>query len=317
MPTSHRGDGMCPVVMACDERFAMPLATALRSLCDNNQRHWPLQVHVLTDDFSPEVRQRVEQSLPRGAAALHWQHVDVHRFENYPLPTGLTPISLARLGIPEMFREQGGRVLYLDADLLVLGDLAELCNIDMCGAPLAAVIDFLAELDFKAGRLEHRLGMPKVTSYFNSGVLLFDVDASIRHGLTARAMEYLAANTTSPYPDQDALNVACDRAWKKLSPLWNFQGHRNSPVRVDRLPPSERPHIVHFVWIHKPWIPRAGNVNAPLYNYYRGRTRFPRSLGDSVVATGEQIKHYWRGSFWRVRGVLGRLKHFCSGLVRG
>ena len=43
---------MPPIVLACDQNYAMPLATTLRSLVDSNRRHWPLDITVLSDGFT-------------------------------------------------------------------------------------------------------------------------------------------------------------------------------------------------------------------------------------------------------------------------
>ncbi len=306
--TATEGSRLCPIVMACDERFAMPLATALRSLYENNKRHWPIQVHILTDRFSQDMRQRVSDSLPGGAADLRWVEADVELFRTYPLPQQFTPISLARLSIPQLFSGTARRVLYLDADLLVLGDLEELCNMDMGNAPIAAVIDSCIDPDFKAGRIERWPGVPKVENYFNSGVLLFDIDVCIRHELTRQAMDYLSTHKTSPYPDQNALNVACDRAWKVLDSRWNFQGHYLIPTAVDKLPASQRPVIAHFITVNKPWTPGYRSVNARLYNHYRKRTRFRRSFSDIVIDVIESLR-----SRVRLRSRLRRVLYPAQG----
>ena len=48
-------DGMrCPIVLACDKRYAMPLATTLRSIVDTNRSGGPLEFHVLVDDVSKQ-----------------------------------------------------------------------------------------------------------------------------------------------------------------------------------------------------------------------------------------------------------------------
>ena len=58
----------CPLVLACDEAYAMPLATTLRSIADHNHTHAPLEVHVLTSGYSEPTRRKVVDSVPAGAA---------------------------------------------------------------------------------------------------------------------------------------------------------------------------------------------------------------------------------------------------------
>jgi lipopolysaccharide biosynthesis glycosyltransferase len=262
----------CPLVFACDERYAMPLATTLRSLCECNRPHWPLQISVLTNAFSPEMRRRVADSLPDGAGALQWIEVDVGAFKGCQLARHVSPMTFARLSIPRLFEAAASRVLYLDADLLVIDDLSALWSTDMGGAPVAAVTDLHIDACIQASPRESTAPVPEVNSYFNAGVLLLDIDACNRIGLTERAMDYLQHHPGSPYADQDALNVACGNRWKVLDPRWNFQQHRH--WRIDRLPPDQRPAIVHFITSAKPWQPSSGSINAMLYHDVRDRTQF-------------------------------------------
>src|SRR5216684_4206541 len=72
-----------PIVMACDESYAMQLAIALRSAADANRSGEPLNVYVLCDHFSSSMRQRVINSLPEGSAVIHWVPVDLSSFEGF------------------------------------------------------------------------------------------------------------------------------------------------------------------------------------------------------------------------------------------
>ena len=55
----------CPLVLACDEAYAMPLATTLRSIADHHRTHAPLEVHVLTGGYSEATRRKVVDSAGR------------------------------------------------------------------------------------------------------------------------------------------------------------------------------------------------------------------------------------------------------------
>jgi lipopolysaccharide biosynthesis glycosyltransferase len=294
---------MCPIVLASDENYAMPLATTLRSVCDSNETHWPLEIYILTDHFSATKRKQVESSLPVGSARVTWMDVDTESFRNYELPLGLTPISLARLDIPRLFEARAPRVLYLDSDLLVLGSLAELCGTDLGGAPIGAVVD----TELEAGRHPPPPGLPNVPSYFNSGVLLYDVAECVRQGITERALSYLRACPASPYPDQDALNVACADSWKALDVRFNFQAHLHH--RIDRMPVDQRPAIVHFVTSSKPWRPSSVSRNAALYDSFRDRTVFRRpallKLLDPMSVLYHRVSRRMKRILGGTRGVAG------------
>jgi lipopolysaccharide biosynthesis glycosyltransferase len=265
------------LVFVCDAAYAMPLATTLRSIAETNRCGWPLEFHVLSSGFLDETRKKVLDSLPPGSASVDWISTDAAQYEGFSTLAHVSRITFARLRIPHVF-SAASRILYLDTDLLVLDDLTSLWRTDLGGAVVGAVLD---GLDSRLKSAEPGLDdVPRVRDYFNAGVLLIDLDLWRRERVSERAMDYLSRFPKTPYSDQDALNVVCDGRWKALDSRWNFQGH--TKTRIADLPAEERPAIVHFVAVRKPWNPRKLNVNAPFYDAFRSRTRFARSLREQV-----------------------------------
>jgi len=291
-PGSRAGVG--PVVFACDANYAMPLATVIRSLVENNRKAWPLDVHVFWE--GPEaICRRVEESLPPGAASIRWIPVDLDAFQGLATPPGVSRMTYARLLIPSVFAESVERVLYLDVDMLVLGELAPLFGADLRGAVAGAVPD--VALARVRGTGEFTIGaaandnpamagllrfwrqalprVPQVADYFNAGMLLIDLPRWREAHVSEAALAFLQQNPTSPFSDQDALNVACDGKWVRVAPRWNHQDHLLE--RIAELDEARRPGIVHFATSDKPWKASAASDNAALWDDYRGRTRFART----------------------------------------
>jgi len=288
----------CPIVLACDEGYAMPLATTLRSVAEHNRALWPLDITVLHDGFGADARDKVLQSLPPGSAVIRWVALDMSGFDGFGLLGHVSRMTYARLQIPALFADTGGKVLYMDTDILVLDDLSALMRTNLDGAAIGAVHDFHVDANLKQGLTSRTVGVPRVREYFNAGILLFDIDACRRRRVTERAIGYLKAHAATPYADQDALNVACDGDWMPLSGRWNFQDHHMTAIA--RLADMQRPAIVHFITSSKPWKPRSGSVNAGFYDSFRARTRFARS-------PLQQLGDWCESSTWRVRRRLARL----------
>jgi lipopolysaccharide biosynthesis glycosyltransferase len=280
------------LVMACDEAYAMPLATALRSIADANRSGWPLQIHVLSHDFAENIQRKVVESLPKDSVAIRWVAVDLSPFEKFAIDRHVSRMTYARLLIPHVLPDSVSRALYLDADLLVLDDLGPLWETDLEQAVVGAVLDDLDQR-IKAGAAGLE-GVPRVRDYFNAGVLLIDLDRWREERISENALEYLVKNPRALFWDQDALNVVCDGRWKKLDSRWNFQdlagrlgGHeiRLSDMALDRLP-----RIIHFVSNLKPWHASVLSVNASFYDAYRSRTCFARTIPDKLV---DALKGIW------------------------
>ena len=111
-----------PIVLACDEKYAMPLATALRSIVDANCRNWPLEFHVLSEGFSAATREKVLLSLPERSASVRWVSVDLSPFKAFETISYISKMTYARFLISYILPTTVSRVLYLDVDILVMGD---------------------------------------------------------------------------------------------------------------------------------------------------------------------------------------------------
>jgi lipopolysaccharide biosynthesis glycosyltransferase len=280
---------ICPVVVAGDEGYAMPLATTLRSIVEANQWAWPLGFHVLSTGFAAATKARIERSLPCKSASIRWVSVDLAGCDGFSTNRHISRMTYARLFIHDVLPEGTSKVLYVDADLLVLDDLKPLWETDLGGAVLAAVLD---EMDLGVKSSDPRFaGVPRVRDYFNAGVMLIDLARWRQERVSARALQYLVSKPRSPFSDQDALNVACDGLWKRLDPRWNFQNHYCT--RITDISPKQRPGIVHFVTGSKPWIPGVRSVNAAFYDEFRSRTRFARTPFDRVR---DSVWRLWAGA---------------------
>jgi lipopolysaccharide biosynthesis glycosyltransferase len=183
-------------------------------------------------------------------------------------------MTYARLLIPYIFQKTVSRILYLDADILVLGDLRPLWSTDLHGAILGAVPDRWAErIKLREPGLE---SVPLVREYFNAGVLLVDLNRWRDEQVSEKALKYLARHPQSPFSDQDALNAVCDGYWARLNPRWNSQNH-GTKNRLQEMSSEQRPIIVHFSSSAKPWKPDSLSPSAAFYDSYRNRTCFART----------------------------------------
>jgi lipopolysaccharide biosynthesis glycosyltransferase len=264
---------VCPLVLACDAAYIMPLATTLRSLAESRTTTLQtLETYVICSGVGNDLREKVAASLPAGAFDLKWVDIDVGRFDRFFTLPHLSKMTFARLLIPEIVPADVSRVLYLDVDLLILGDLGALLAMPLDGKAMGAVHD-RGDAKMKRGDPDFH-NLPRVQDYFNCGVLLIDLDRWRAEHVPEKALAFLEANPRTPFGDQDALNVAMDGRWKILDPKWNFQRHAVQSIGKMG---AERPYIAHFVMAEKPWIARMLNLNAALYDAYRSRTAFGRT----------------------------------------
>jgi len=272
----------CPLVFACDGGYSMPLATTLRSVVEANRSGWPLEIFILSHGFSESMKKKVLDSQPEGSCSIRWIPVDLTQFTGFSTLQHISSATYARLLIPSILPDDISRVLYLDADLLVLGDLTPILELDLESAVLGAVVDERLDTYIKMGNT--RLGglpLPRVRGYFNAGVLLIDLEGWRAKQVPESALEYLQKYPDTLYSDQDALNAACDGLWKPLDPRWNYyQIDLKKPL--SDMSVDQRPGIIHFQGGLKPWDPRSLNLNAGFYDGFRNRTLFARTPAEKL-----------------------------------
>lgn len=270
----------CPLVFACDPDYAMPLATTLLSVTEANRRAWPLQIYILACGFSHNIKAKIADSLPKGSCLIEWVSVDVTAFSGFSTIRHISSATYARFLITNSLPEEISKVLYLDADILVLDDLVSLCETELDGAVVGAVLDERVTTHIKMGNTSlGGLPLPCVQDYFNAGVLLIDLAKWRTERTSQKAIEYLELHPHSAFSDQDALNFACDGRWKKVDPRWNYY-QIDLKTSISDLRDKQRPGIIHFQGWCKPWDPGSLNVNARFYDSFRSRTLFARTLGE-------------------------------------
>lgn len=284
-----------PIVMACDEAYAMPLATTLRSMVESNRSGRQLEIFVLTSRFSTGKKQKVLHSLPPGSASVRWIPVELASFENFSTQPYISTMTYARLLLPYVFPDSVSKILYIDADLLVLSDLMPLWEIDLEGAVLGAVVDTFSEAHSRRLRLGDRKslkleidGSTGVCDYFNAGVLLVDLQRWRQERISERALQYMVEHPQALLSDQDALNAVCVDGWKTLDVRWNLQDHDLDGYA--RMRPQQRPSIIHFAGRQKPWNATTLNVNAGFYDAFRSRTEFSRTPREKAR---DAVQHSW------------------------
>ncbi|HEX8388709.1 MAG TPA: glycosyltransferase [Sphingomonas sp.] len=137
------------------------------------------------------------------------------------------------------------QALYVDADTLVRGGLAELFETAMT-APLQARPE-VDRPEVRRATALHRLG----GRYFNSGVLRFDLRHPDLPAVLDRAIEAaLDPEATLIFQDQCALNIAFDGRVDELPDRYNYY---NPPTADEAAPGALDAVVVHHLDRPKPW----------------------------------------------------------------
>ena len=141
-----------------------------------------------------------------------------------------------RLLVKKLFGS--GRMIYLDADIIVNMDIAEMWRADMKNFPVASV----PEIDATHGRMITNkflinAGLVRTEDYFCSGVTMFNLDA-IYDSLFTDGVNFLSTYPQCESVDQDILNAFFSKNYLKLEQKFD------SFVLAEK--PPVAPKIYHY-----------------------------------------------------------------------
>ena len=237
--TSVPLDDMLYLVLASDENGVQGLAVAASSALERASR--PVHLWVIADGISLATQQRLRALGERSGrfAALDFAAAPPlpawWAARNFPL------VGYSRIGLDRILPESVQRCVYIDIDVLVGADLAELAAMPMHGYTVGMALN--SGMTPGGVRYAEALGVP-AASYYNSGVMLTDLAAwraeGAREGLIAKRSEMPV--DLSCY-DQDVLNVYFQGRILTLAERWN---------RRDAAAPLEG-NVLHFAGLPKPW----------------------------------------------------------------
>ena len=289
------GKDVVPVVLASDDAYVPMLTTTIYSMLKNASQGRHYDVVVLERDISAEHQRRMGAFFSRFEnATLRFCNVG-SLIEGHGLTTNNPHISVETY---YRFLIQGmlpfyDKVLYLDSDLIVRGDVAELFDTELDANLLGAVrdIDFLGNLGYRDGkRLKYArevLCMDDPYGYFQAGVLLLNT-AAMREAHTVDEWLRLAEDDRLIYNDQDVLNAQCQGRVLYLDPSWNVM--IDCAGRIDRVfsyAPAARykeflkarseERVIHYAGVEKPWS-TVGCDRAEDYWEYARETPFYEEL---------------------------------------
>ncbi len=242
--------GEIPIFFSCDDNYIPFLAVTLESLEKNANKNYHYAIKVLhSNTISTVNQQRI--SLEYSVGNFNIEFVDIssyvekisarlHTRDYYSKST------YYRLFIPNLY-PQYSKALYLDSDIVVLGDISKLYNTELNDNYVGAITDeFVSSVKELHGYVLNRVGVPKVSNYFNAGILVMNLSKLREINFEEMFIKLISCVTFTVAQDQDYLNVICN-------------GHvTNIPLSWDKMPVNDNMNvkdinIVHYNLNLKPW----------------------------------------------------------------
>ena len=236
-------EAIVPVIFATNNGYAPYVSVAINSLIKNSSEKCFYNIHVLHSELSEKNRNMLE-SMNGDNFSVSCLCVDrfIERETKYMYTNfHFSREMFYRILIPSIFPEYE-RAIYLDSDIVVLGDISDLFFTRIDGNVIGGCCDIMHGKSRSYVLGELKLDPEK---YINSGVLLIDCEAYRRESIKEKCFELLSKKSKLRYPDQDILNLACEGKIKFLDRKWNYIWHyhfkRNDPSIKRRMGTDLRP----------------------------------------------------------------------------
>jgi lipopolysaccharide biosynthesis glycosyltransferase len=270
-----------------DAAFVRALGVLLTSLCENN-RQLALTFHVLAIALDADDIDRFRALAQSYQVNIHIYDIDTTFFAGLPTKRELPIPIYFRFILPSLVAAQ--TILYLDSDILCLQTIQPLLSISLGENVVAAVFE-------NGQQAKLRMAALNIPSYFNSGVLLIDIENWKKAHVNERALTFLFETGEKHYYDQDALNVVLEGHTRALDKAWNYllDFHRYEDSAQEAL---QHARLLHFISRPKPWsIAYDCQCLLQRYREYALRSPWadiPPQLPDTYREARYYAEHLWR-----------------------
>ena len=273
-----------PIVFATNDGYAPYAGVAIESIIANASPRNDYRIYVLHTSISGKHVEMLE-SLTTDIAVVQCVNVgEMIREIQTPLPLigHITQEAYYRILIPEIEAlKDFPYIVYLDSDIIVDSDIADIIPNGMGDNLIAAVRDYPMQRTEDRERLKRDYDL-NAEQYVNSGVLVINSFQWRQEETSKRCFEFLrdAASKKYVYMDQDIINLVCKNRILYLDESWNYNwffcfGDKETVALckpfTDRI--GGNFHVLHYTTALKPWY----TLEHPFSHYfwkYAGKSLF-------------------------------------------
>ena len=238
-----------PIFFAVDDGYIPFLAVALESLIDNSSKDYYYSVKVLHTNVSEDNKKKKNKYQRYN---VNIEFVDLNYYiekvkDKLYTRDYYTKTTYFRLFVPDLY-PQYSKALYLDSDITITGDIAELYNIDIGNNLVAGVPDGAVQtVDIFKDYVEKVVGVRDYNNYFNAGILVMNLSELRKFKFQEKFLYLLENLKFAVAQDQDYLNRLCKGRVKIIENVWNAMPMPELGIGANEV------KLVHYNLNYKPW----------------------------------------------------------------
>lgn len=305
------------IALAADENYFPGLLGTVASIIVSADQKCRYEFYVIDGGISSNswniLRHFLDISKVETSLNILQPRLDV--FEDMPKFHTPSKLAYARLLLPNLLKDLD-TIIYVDSDILFLKDIALLNELNIGEMATAVAKEFIISILKNDCPNYQELGLNPQNPYFNSGLMLMNLEKFRNIKIAEKTISYLDENRAiCKYWDQTALNVTLYEDFLLLDQSWNVQSHWQS-FRLEK----EFYQLLaldinyHFVTKNKPWMAYSDDPASLLFyrllrkiGYDFETEQFTQSQKEyekkSINASLLSFRHKAIGNFQRVLGA--------------
>lgn len=270
--------GFMHIAFNVNDAYFRQAAVAIISVLENNKNK-NFTFHIFTDAYEQESAGKLKLIAEKYNIKLCIYAIDMNILAGFHIKVKrFSRVTYLRLIMPKILKDIN-YFLYMDADMVCLGDLWQLNDIDFKGKAFAAVSDLPEAVEYRTKFLKL-----KNDKYFNDGMMFVNVHNWNRLQITEKAFTFKGADPKRFLgQNQDILNLVMDGDIIFLDKKFNVM--QESTDVKDCV-------IYHFFGRFKPWEMELNKYDA-LWRKYLELSPWP-ALTDKFPPKKPQYYHDYK-----------------------
>ena len=238
-----------PIFFGVDDKYIPFLSVTLQSLIDNSSKENYYLIKILYINISEENQEKIKKYERDN---VNIEFVDLSYYiqkvqDKLYTRDYYSKTTYFRLFITDLY-PQYNKALYLDSDIVILSDIANLYKIEMEDNLVAGVPDGAVQtVPVFQEYVEKVVGVADYNNYFNAGVLVMNLDELRKFDFQHKFLYLLETVKFSVAQDQDYLNRLCKGKVKIIDSGWDTM-----PI-PELNSKEENIKLVHYNLSYKPW----------------------------------------------------------------
>ena len=256
------------ILCASDNNYVSPCLILLQSIFDNNDND--ITVWYLHTSLSVKNKKTIQKLEMKNGGKLNLIRVKDEIFENAPINGYFTKEMYFRILAANLLPNTLDRVLYLDSDIIVKGNIDKFYNQDFSRNDTEYLFVVCADQglnNFHVSERHQRLGIPMEKTYFNSGVMLMNLEMMRREMDLSNVFNFISDNYEKlKLPDQDLLNALYyNHVLLDDEQQYNLMVDSYSSTSYKKFRAAK---IIHYAGPRKPWKYGYYKMGEKLYKEY-------------------------------------------------